>query len=72
MNISKKEIKKIQEKEYITIKEFTAIYSFSPTWQKTRRSSPKARIPFIQTKKGGKILYDVEKIKQWFLNNNIS
>ena len=66
------ELKKIQVKKYITVKEFTEMYSFGKDWQTNRRSRLHDRLPSIQTIRNGKILYEVARINQWFENNNIS
>lgn len=66
------DIEKIQKKKYISVKEFTEIYSFSEDWQKNRRARIRDRLPFIQTTDGGKITYNVEEIEIWFDNNNIA
>ncbi|MEA2050629.1 MAG: hypothetical protein U9O56_07860 [Campylobacterota bacterium] len=66
------EIKKIQAKKYISVKEFTEIYGYSSDWQKNRRLRLNDRLPFIQTVSGGKITYDVNEVEMWFKNENIT
>jgi hypothetical protein len=67
-----KQMKKLQSKKYITVKEFTEIYGFSTDWQKNRRSRIHQHLPFRQTTNNGKITYEVSEIEIWFENNNIS
>ena len=67
-----KEMKKLQSKRYINVKEFTEIYGFSSDWQKNRRSRIHYPLPFIQTSHSGKITYEVSVVEMWFENNNIS
>ncbi|RXJ83580.1 hypothetical protein [Arcobacter cloacae] len=66
-----KQMKKLQSKKYINVKEFTEIYGLSSDWQKNRRATIRNRLPFIQTVNNGKITYCVEELKIWFENNNI-
>ena len=72
MNLTEEDIKVIRAKKYITVKEFTQIYSYSSDWQRNRRSRLYDHLPFIQIIRGGKITYDVEKVENWFENNTIS
>lgn len=72
MNVSEEEIKAIQAKRYINVKEFTLIYGYSKEWQVNRRGRLYNSLPYIQTARGGKITYDVEDIETWFKNENIS
>lgn len=66
-----KQMKKLQSKKYINVKEFTEIFGFSSDWQKNRRARIRNRLPFIQTVNSGKITYCVEEIKVWFENHNV-
>lgn len=72
MNLTEEDIKIIRAKKYITVKEFTQIYSYSSDWQRNRRSRIHDHLPFIQIIRSGKITYDVEKVENWFENNTIS
>jgi hypothetical protein len=67
-----KQMKKLQSKKYINVKEFTEIYGFSSDWQKNRRARIRNRLPFIQTANSGKITYCVEEIEIWFGNYNVA
>jgi hypothetical protein len=67
-----KQMKKLQLKKYINVKEFTEIYGFSSDWQKNRRARIRNRLPFIQTANSGKITYCVEEIEIWFENYNVA
>lgn len=67
-----KQMKKLQSKKYITVKEFTEIYGFSTDWQKNRRSRIHHHLPFRQTTNNGKITYEVSEVEIWFENNNTS
>lgn len=58
------EIKRIQAKNTITVKEFTIIFNRSDEWQRIQRRDKK--LPFIQKEKNDKIEYDVEEVKKWF------
>jgi len=64
------QMRKIQAKKYITVKEFTEIYNFSSDWQKNRRSRIHDHLPYQQIKNGGKITYVVSEIETWLENNN--
>lgn len=64
-------MKKLQSKKYINVKEFTEIYGYASDWQKNRRGRIRDRLPFHQEKRGGKIIYNVKEIEQWFENNNL-
>lgn len=66
------QMKKIQAKKYISVKEFKEIYGYSPEWQKNRRSRIHNSLPYIQTVSGGKITYDVKEVENWFKNENIT
>lgn len=60
-----KHMTKIQAKKFITIKEVTEIYGISKSSQATYRGRIEdEKLPFIQKKKGGKIIYEVEKIEE--------
>jgi len=64
------EIEKIQAKKLITVKEFTEIYNRGAEWQRNRRGKIHNKLPFRQEKKGGKVLYNVEEVENWFVNNS--
>ncbi|MBT3281268.1 MAG: hypothetical protein HOF69_01515 [Campylobacteraceae bacterium] len=64
-------IKEIQDKKYINVKEFQLVYGYSPEWQKNRRSRMYNTLPYIQTVEGGKITYNVKDVNIWFENENI-
>lgn len=71
------EMKKIQVKKYITVKEFAEKYNISVSSQKGLRARLNDPLPFLQNKEdgsgnkivGGKITYDVEEIEKWMDNN---
>lgn len=66
------EMKKMQTKKIINVKEFKEIYGFSPEWQKNRRQRIHNSLPYIQTVSGGKITYSVKDVENWFENENIT
>lgn len=71
VNKIEEELREIQTKKIISVKEFTKIYSYSSDWQKNRRSRIRDRLPFIRVTDGGKITYNVKDVEIWFENNNI-
>ncbi|MGE4517587.1 MAG: hypothetical protein AB7D96_12095 [Arcobacteraceae bacterium] len=64
------EMKKIQAKKYINVKEFTEIYGYSSDWQKNRRGRVHDHLPFRQDGHNRKITYVVSDVETWFENNN--
>jgi hypothetical protein len=62
------EMKKMQSKKIISGKELAEIYGISITQQKRLRGRLNDPIPFSQLKKGGKVMYEVEKVNQWKQN----
>lgn len=66
-----KQMAKLQSKKYITVKQFTEIYSYSSDWQKNRRGRIHDPLPFRQDGLNKKISYVVNDIENWFENNNI-
>lgn len=70
MNFTEEDIRRIQAKKYISVKEFTVIYGYSSEWKRNRRGKLYNRLPFRQEKKGGKILYNVEEVEIWFKNSS--
>ena len=62
------EMKKIQAKKYITVKEFTEIYNISKTSQADLRGRLNNSLPYHQKVSRGKIVYVVKEIEDWFAN----
>lgn len=63
-------LEKTQVKKYINVREFTEIYGKSSDWQRLRRKVIKNKLPFIQEKRRGNILYKVEDVDDWFMYNS--
>lgn len=64
------QIEKIQAKNNITIKEFVEIYNISKTSQQSYRSRLYDSLPYHQKVEGGKIVYVVEEVENWFANQH--
>lgn len=67
---SAQEMTKIQSKKYITVKEFSEIYSISKTSQQNYRGRIHDPLPYHQKVVGGKITYIVEEVKNWLENQH--
>jgi len=65
-----KNMKKIQSKKYITVKEFSEIYNISKTSQQDYRGRHNDPLPYHQKVMGGKITYIVKEIEQWLENQH--
>lgn len=65
-----KQMKKIQSKKYITVKEFTDIYNTSKTSQQNYRGRMHDPLPYHQKVAGGKIVYVVDEVEKWFENQH--
>lgn len=63
--MTENEIRKIQAKKFINVKEFTELYGLSSEWQRNRRNRIHNHLPYRQIQVGGRIMYKVE-------DNNIS
>ena len=72
MYTAEQEIKRIQAKKYISVKEFTEIYGFGADWQRNRRSRIHNHLPYMQNTSNGKIMYKIVDVEIWFENNNVS
>ena len=59
------QMKKIQVKKIISVKEYTEIYGDSTKAQQNDRGKIKNPLPYNQKVEGGKITYDVNKIEEW-------
>ena len=64
------EMARIQEKKYITVKQFSEIYNISKTAQQGFRGRLRDPLPFRQTVPRGKITYVVKEVEEWFGNQN--
>ena len=64
------QMKKIQSKKNITVKEFTEIYNVSKTSQQNYRGRIHDPLPYHQKVEGGKITYNVEEVEKWFENQH--
>jgi len=64
------QMKKIQAKKNITVKEFVDIYSIGKTSQQNYRGRIHDPLPYHQKVEGGKITYNVEEVEQWFDNQH--
>lgn len=64
------QMKKIQSKKYITVKEFTEIYNIGKTSQQNYRSRLYDPLPYHQKVAGGKIVYVVKEVEEWFDNQH--
>ena len=62
------EMRKIQAKNNITVKEFAEIYNVSKTSQQNYRSRLNDPLPYHQKKQNGKIVYVVKEVENWFEN----
>ena len=62
------EIKLIQNKKYITVKEFEKMFNISSSSQRDYRSRLKNPLPYHQKIEGGKIVYVVSEVEKWFSN----
>ena len=67
---TEKEMKRIQAKKNITVKEFTEIYNISKTSQQNYRSRLYDPLPYHQKVEGGNITYAVEEVEKWFENQH--
>ena len=65
-----KQMTKIQTKKYITVKEFAEIYNISRTSQQNYRGRLYDALPHHQKVQGGKIVYVVEEVENWFDNQH--
>lgn len=64
------EMKKIQVKKNITVKEFSEIYNISKTSQQNYRGRLHDPLPYHQKVEGGKIVYVVDEVEKWFQNQH--
>jgi hypothetical protein len=64
------EMKKIQAKKYITIKEFAEIYNISVSSQQQFRGRLNDPLPYHQKVPRGKVVYVVEEVEKWFENQH--
>ena len=67
---SKTRMQLIQEKKYITVKEFEEVYNVSKTSQQNYRGRLYDPLPYHQKVQGGKIVYVVEEVENWFANQH--
>lgn len=65
----KKQMVKIQAKKYITTKECAEIYNRSTRYLQNAKGRIHDPLPYHQTVAGGKIVYVVEEIEDWFNRN---
>ena len=68
INKLEEEIKLIQNKKYITVKEFEKMFNISSSSQRDYRSRLKNPLPYHQKVEGGKIVYVVDEVEKWFSN----
>jgi len=64
------QMRKIQAKKYISVKEMTLIHNMSKTSQQNYRERLYNPLPYHQKVAGGKITYIVEEIEKWFENQH--
>jgi hypothetical protein len=64
------QMKKIQAKKYISVKEMTLIHNMSKTSQQNYRERLYNPLPYHQKVAGGKITYIVEEIEKWLENQH--
>ena len=64
------QMRKIQAKKNITVKEFAEIYNISKTSQQNYRGRIHDSLPYHQKVEGGKIVYVVEEVEKWFENQH--
>lgn len=69
MDISEKEIKKIQAKKYINVKEFAEIYNMCKSSQAGYRGRLNEPLPYHQKVERGKIIYNVVEVEIWIKIN---
>ncbi len=62
------EMEILQEKQFITVQEFSVIYGYSATQQKSLRARLRDPIPFSQKGHGHKVLYERRKVQKWLGN----
>lgn len=70
INKLEEEIKLIQNKKYITVKEFEKMFNISSSSQRDYRSRIKNPLPYHQKVEGGKIVYVVDEVEKWFSNQH--
>ena len=70
INKLEEEIKLIQNKKYITVKEFEKMFNISSSSQRDYRSRLKNPLPYHQKVEGGKIVYVVDEVEKWFSNQH--
>lgn len=68
INRLEEEIKLIQNKKYITVKEFEKMFNISSSSQRDYRSRLKNPLPYHQKVENGKIVYVVNEVEKWFSN----
>lgn len=64
------EMTKIENKKFITTKQFQEKYNISISSQADFRGRTHDPLPFHQRKLGCKITYNVDEVEKWFKNNN--
>ena len=64
------QMRKIQAKKYISVKEMTLIHNMSKTSQQNYRERLYNPLPYHQKVVGGKITYTVEEIEKWLENQH--
>jgi len=67
-----KEMVKLNNKKYLTVKEFSEKYNISKTSQQNYRGRLYDPLPYHQKVMNGKITYLVEEVEKWFENQHKS
>lgn len=62
------EMKQIEAKKYITVKEFEKKYNLCSTSQQNYRGRMKDPLPYHQRVERGKITYNIDEVERWFQN----
>lgn len=68
VNLIEQKITELQLKKNITVKEFEIKYNISTSSQRDYRSRLNNPLLYHQKIRGGKIVYVVEEVEQWFKN----
>ncbi|MCX6077675.1 MAG: hypothetical protein NTW78_12435 [Campylobacterales bacterium] len=65
-----KKMAMIHCKQYLTVREFEQKYNVSKTSQQNFRGRINDKLPYHQKNEGGKIIYNVKEVDQWFENGH--
>lgn len=57
----------IMGKEYLTLKDASKRYGYSPSWFTRERENGKGP-PYVQLRENSRVLYPLEETDAWFMN----